>query len=418
MSIFSRFHKRNLSLSSGGLSPFFVADGGRVIASQTINASDALTNSDIFAVVSRIASNVAMTTYKTENPLINKAIKQPSQYINGYSFWQKVVVQLLLTGNAYVLINRDGNNIPRSFIQVPASNVQINLLSKDAGDPVNDIVYTITLDSENGKTFTVRSSDVLHFRCLVSGFDEQTRGFCGISPLVSLAQEVSIQNNSNRLANASLNHAIAPSYVIKLPQNQIKDALKENWRNQVEKMTSGANTGRALVMDTSMDLQPLQVNPNIDSLLSNTRFSQSQIAKAFGIPDEYLNGQGDQQSSIQMMNSLYVNGLAPYVSSLTSEMSAKFGVDVRADFTNLADVDHSQLISQISSLTSSKSPVIPSRLAVRILRNNDALGLADISDDDIDSDFKASEQAGTSSMAASPPTNNNKEGDQDEEQTD
>lgn len=412
MSVFSKiFHKRNLSLSSGGLSPFYVSSNGRVIASQTVNASNALTNSDIFAVVSRIASNIAMMNYKTDNPLVTKAIKQPSPYINGYSFWQKVVVQLLLTGNAYVLINRDGNHVPRSFVQVPASHVQINLLSKKAGDPVNDIVYTITLDSENGDTFTVRSQDVLHFRCLVSGFDEQTRGYCGVSPLVSLAQEISIQDNSNQLANASISHAIAPSYVIKLPQNQIKDALKENWRSQVEKMTSGANAGRALVMDTSMDLQPLQVNPNIDSLLSNTRFSQSQIAKAFGIPTEYLNGQGDQQSSIQMMNSLYVNGLAPYVSSLTSEMSAKFGIEVRADFTNLADVDHSQLISQLASLTSSKSQVIPPRLAVRLLRNVDALGLADVTDDEIDSDFKSADQSPVTTD--SPPFNN--EGDDNNE---
>lgn len=362
------------------------------MASQTVNASTALTNSDIFAVVSRIASNIAQMRYKTDNPLLNKAIQQPSKYINGYSFWQKVVVQLLLTGNAYVLIDRDGSNVPSSFTQVPANNVQINLLSKAAGDAVDDIVYTVTLDAENGKTFTVGSADMLHFRCLVSGFDEQTRGYCGVSPLVSLAQEISIQNNSNRLANASLSHAIAPSYVIKLPQNQIKNALKENWREQVEKMTSGANTGRALVMDTSMDLQPLQINPNIDSLLANTRFAQSQIAKAFGIPVEYLNGQGDQQSSIQMMNSLYVNGLAPYVSSLTSEMSAKFGLEVRADFTNLADVDHSQLISQISSLSSSKARVLPQRLAVRLLRNVDALGLADVSDAEIEADFDAESQ--------------------------
>lgn len=385
---FIKNHKRNLALSSTGYSPFYVTNNGRVITSSTIQPSEALTNSDIYSIVSRISSNIAGMTFKTDNPLITQAIKTPSKLINGFSFWQKVIIQMLLTGNSYVLIERDGNNIPRHFIQVPANNVQINLLSKKAGDKIDDAVYTITLDEDNGTTFTVPSSEILHFRCTVTGFDSQTNGYCGISPLVSLAQEASIQNNSNRLADAALSHAIAPSYVVKIPQNQIDDGLKENFRTAIEKMTTGENAGRAIVLDSSMDLEPLQVNPNVDSLLSNTQFSQKQIAKAFGIPSEYLNGEGDQQSSIQMMSSLYVNGLAQYVKSLLSEMTLKLGVDVRADFSSLADVDHQQLISNIVSLSNSKTSVLPPRIALQILKNADAVGLGDIPDDLIEQGLK------------------------------
>lgn len=385
---FIKNHKRNLALASTGYSPFYVTNNGRVITSSTIQPSEALTNSDIYSIVSRISSNIAGMTFKTDNPLITQAIKTPSKLINGFSFWQKTIIQMLLTGNSYVLIERDGNSIPRHFIQVPANNVQINLLSKKAGDKIDDAVYTITLDEDNGTTFTVPSSEILHFRCTVTGFDSQTNGYCGISPLVSLAQEASIQNNSNKLASAALSHAIAPSYVVKIPQNQINDGLKENFRTAIERMTTGENAGRAIVLDSSMDLEPLQVNPNVDSLLSNTQFSQKQIAKAFGIPSEYLNGEGDQQSSIQMMSSLYVNGLAQYVKSLLSEMTLKFGVDVRADFSSLADVDHQQLIANIVSLSNSKTSVLPPRIALQILKNADAVGLGDIPDDLIEQGLK------------------------------
>ena len=395
---FIQNHKRNLALASTGYSPYFVTDHGRVITSQTIQPSTALTNSDIYAIVSRISSNIAGMNFKSDNPLVTKAIEKPSKLINGFSFWQKVVIQMLLTGNAYVLIERDGNQQPRHFIQVPANNVQINLLSKKAGDKVDDAVYTVTLDEDNGERFSVPSSEILHFRCTVTGFDSQTNGYCGISPLVSLAQEAAIQDNSNKLASAALSHAIAPSYVVKIPKNQIEDALKENFRSAIEKMTTGENTGRAMVLDSSMDIQPLQVNPNVDSLLSNTQFSQKQIAKAFGIPSEYLNGEGDQQSSIQMMSSLYVNGLAPYVKSLLSEMSLKLGADVRADFSSLADVDHQQLISNIVSLSSGKTAVLPARVALHLLKNVDALGLSDIPDDEIEKGLSEMSSTG------SPPT--------------
>lgn len=386
-------HKRNLALSSYGFSPFSVSANGTVIVSQTVDASTALTNSDIFAIVSRIASNIASMDLKTAKPNITKALKNPSDYINGFSFWQKVVVQMLLTGNSYVWICRDGNQQPSGFVQIPANQVQINILSKRAGDTTDGIFYTITLDNENSKQITVSGKDMLHFRCLVSGSDQQTNGFCGVSPLISLAQEVDIQDHSNKLAVSSLRHAIAPTYALKIPGAQVDDADKDNLRSNFEASISGNNSGRPIILDQSMDVAPLQVNSNIDKLLANTTFAQSQIAKAFNIPSEYLNGQGDQQSSIQMMNSLYVNALSIYIHPILSEMTQKLGVEVTADLSSLSDVDHQQLISNVVSLSAGKSPVIPARLAVRLLRNVDALGLSDISEADIKADFKAQDSA-------------------------
>ena len=389
--------KRNLSLSSTGFSPFFVNSSGNVIISNTIDASTALTNSDIFAIVSRIASNIASMKLKTANQKITQSLENPSRYINGFSFWQKVIVQMLLTGNSYVLIHRDGNKQPSGFTQIPANEVQINILSKGVGDKVDGIFYTISLDDENSRQITVSGDDMLHFRCLVSGSDQQTNGFCGVSPLISLAQEADIQDQSNKLAVSSLRHAIAPTYALKIPGAQVADEDKENLRKNFEASVSGNNSGRPIILDQSMDVAPLQVNSNIDKLLSNTQFAQSQIAKAFNIPSEFLNGKGDQQSSIQMMTSLYVNALSIYIHPIISEMTQKLGVEVTADLSSLSDVDHQQLISNVIKLSTSKSPVIPPMTAIKLLRNVNALGLADLSLEDIYDDF-------THSQMSSPPT--------------
>lgn len=406
------FHrnKRNLSLSSYGYSPFTVTSGGNVIFSNTIDASTALTNSDIFAIVSRIASNISSMKLKTPNQKITQSLKNPSPYINGFSFWQKTIVQMLLTGNSYVLIHRDGNKQPSGFTQIPANEVQINILSKQAGDDADGIFYTITLDDEGTKHITVSGDDMLHFRCLVSGSDQQTHGFCGVSPLISLAQEADIQDQSNKLAVSSLRHAIAPTYALKIPGAQVADEDKDNLRNNFEASISGTNQGRPIILDQSMDVAPLQVNSNIDKLLSNTQFAQNQIAKAFNIPAEYLNGTGDQQSSIQMMNSLYVNALSIYIHPILSEMTQKLGVEVTADLSSLSDVDHQQLISNIISLSAGKSPVIPPMTAIKLLRNVDAMGLGDLSIDEIYDDFKHSQ--------ISPPVNTTKGGETDETEND
>lgn len=366
-----------MSIGSSNFSAFFVTNNGKIITSNTIQPSQAMTNSDIYAVISRISSNIAAMKIKADDQNVQNVINKPSTILNSFSFWQKCVTQMLLTGNTYVYIQRQ-NGVPVGLVQIPADEVTINILSKQAGDDVDDAIYTITLDAENGRQIQVPSRDILHFRCLVTGADAQTNGFTGISPLVSLSQEVTVQDTSRKLAIAALSHAISPSFVLKIPTVQVSEQTKEKFRANFEKMTSGSNAGRAIVLDSSMDVEPLQINPDVDKLLSNTEFTQNQIAKAFNIPSEYLNGQGNQQSSITEMGSLYVNALSLYINPILSELRLKFGCEITTDFSSIADVDHQQLISNVVSLAAGKSPVLSAEVATAVLKNVDALGLNDI----------------------------------------
>lgn len=375
--LFNHLFKRNMSVGSSNFSAFFVTNNGKIITSNTIQPSQAMTNSDIYAVISRISSNIAAMKIKADDQNVQNVINKPSTILNSFSFWQKCVTQMLLTGNTYVYIQRQ-NGVPVGLVQIPANEVTINILSKQAGDDVDDAIYTITLDAENGRQIQVPSRDILHFRCLVTGSDAQTNGFTGISPLVSLAQEVTVQDTSRKLAIAALSHAISPSFVLKIPTVQVSEQTKEKFRDNFEKMTSGSNAGRAIVLDSSMDVEPLQINPDVDKLLSNTEFTQNQIAKAFNIPSEYLNGQGNQQSSITEMGSLYVNALSLYINPILSELRLKFGCEITTDFSSIADVDHQQLISNVVSLAAGKSPVLSAEVATAVLKNVDALGLNDI----------------------------------------
>ncbi|MQB62844.1 phage portal protein [Lactobacillus reuteri] len=375
--LFNHLFKRNMSVGSSNFSAFFVSSDGKIITSNTIQPSQAMTNSDIYAVISRISSNIAAMKIKADDQNVQNVINKPSTILNSFSFWQKCVTQMLLTGNTYVYIQRQ-NGLPVGLVQIPANEVTINILSKAAGDKVDDAIYTITLDAENGRQIQVPSRDILHFRCLVTGSDAQTNGFTGISPLVSLSQEVTVQDTSRKLAIAALSHAISPSFVLKIPTVQVSEQTKEKFRANFEKMTSGSNAGRAIVLDSSMDVEPLQINPDVDKLLSNTEFTQNQIAKAFNIPSEYLNGQGNQQSSITEMGSLYVNALSLYINPILSELRLKFGCEITTDFSSIADVDHQQLISNVVSLAAGKSPVLSAEVATAVLKNVDALGLNDI----------------------------------------
>ena len=340
-----------------------MSDDGKVITANVVNADTALRNSDIFTVVNRISSDIASCDIRVSAPFKN-VVDQPNNLISRYNFWQAVISQMCLTGNSYVIIERNPQGVPERLEQV--TNSQVNITLEDYS---KDITYTVNWNDERGQK-DYKSQDVLHFRLFVSG--QETSKLVGLSPLDSLIPELNIQDYSNKMSMAMLKNAIAPSYTLTIPQGILDDEAKENIRNSFEKANSGENAGKAIVLDQGLQLAPLQINPDIAKLISNTTFSQTQIAKAFGVSDSYLNGQGDQQSSVNMMRSLFVDSLNPYIKSIESEMYMKFGVPVKLDIESAVDIDNSGLINRIVQLTGSTKgsvPVLSAEQARAILKD-------------------------------------------------
>ena len=117
-----------MSVGSSNFSAFFVSNNGKIITSNTIQPSQAMTNSDIYAVISRISSNIAAMKIKADDQNVQNVINKPSTILNSFSFWQKCVTQMLLTGNTYVYIQRQ-NGLPVGLVQIPANEVTINIPS-------------------------------------------------------------------------------------------------------------------------------------------------------------------------------------------------------------------------------------------------------------------------------------------------
>lgn len=358
---FSKFRVRSKALPTSSYSPFFLMSDGKTLANNTIDADFALRNSDIFSIIMRLSSDIARVHFQADNQLYQPVLDTPANLINRYGFWQEILASLMLTGNAYVSIHRNGNQIPDKLEFLPLSWVQVTL-----ADNAEDIIYTVNYD-DGRQQATFKSADMLHFKLFMSGrlIDQYT----GISPLISLAKELNIQDYSNNLSLSSLKNAIAPSYTLTIPEGTLDAKAKENIRQQFESQNSGSNAGRAIVLDQGLQLSALQINPDIAKLLSNTTFSQTQIAKAFCVPDSYLNGQGDQQSSSDMLRTLYENTLPIYSQPILSELNFKFNCNITANVADLIDVDHQQLISNLVSLTNSSNPVLDATQAQAILKS-------------------------------------------------
>lgn len=366
--------KRDRDLNSGWFGDTFSLDStGKIIRNpSSITPQKALTNSDIWAVVNRIAGDIAGGKFTADT--YQNVLKEPFKLQNSDTGWKSVLIQLLLYGNAYVVIHRNDSHQASWLEPVPTNTVIPKLLTGGS-----EIEYTVYYSNyEDGvKDMIYSSSDMLHFRISPTG--ETDSKYMGTSPLLSLSQDLGVQDQSKRLMISAMAHAIAPTAVYK-SQSVLSPKEREQMRQAIQSSVTGNRAGQVLVLDANGDFEEHDhLTPDITNLIQNATYAQTQVAKAFGIPDSYLNGQGDQQSSLEMIKGLYQNSLATYIHALESELSYKLGTVVTLDLSRSVDMSGDSFISHVDVLT--KDGIITPRQAQQLLVSRGVLpGLADTDD--------------------------------------
>ena len=362
------FRSRTLANGTG---PLMVFSGGKIQTQSSVDVNQAFKNSDVYTVVERISSDIAACRFNGQQ--YQALLDNPFHLMNPYAGWQEVLIQLLLNGNSYVVIHRDKQQKASWLEPVPSDDVTLTLQ-----DNATDIIYHVHYTDERADKDYL-SADVLHFKLVTPGMD--VNQYTGVSPLMALVPELGIQDNSKKLTLTSLIHALAPTNIYTTPNAITEPGAKDKIREAFEKANTGDNAGRVMIMDAGAKLETIDVTPNVAKLLDNATFSQTQIAKAFGIPDSYLNGQGDQQSSIEMIRSLYQNALTMYIRPIESELSYKLGAPVKLDVTSAIDVDHQNELNNIVSL--SKANLLSPRQAFGLMLANDIMPGLTVEDSDI-----------------------------------
>lgn len=352
---------RSQYIPTSNFMPFNVSDG-IAIPNAVISAEYALTNSDIFSIVHRVSADVSACDLRTDNTQLKTLYKRPNALINGYGFWETVMANLLLNGNAFVVITRGTTGNPIKLEHVPLSQIQMEML-----DASTDILYTVNYQDERGSVKVI-SKDMLHFR--IMPFNSQgALQYSGMSPLTSLATELNTQDLSNKLTVNTLKHAINPSVILKSLAPTLSDDSKEKIRKDFESFNGGDNAGRVAVMTQDLEMQQVQINADVAKFLSTVSISQTQIAKAFCIDVSYLDSQkGSQQSNIEQIRSLYADSLQTYMKPIESELEMKFNCDVNLDVNSAIDIDNQNFINNISKLSTGTSPVVPADIALQALQ--------------------------------------------------
>lgn len=125
------------------------------------------------------------------------------------------------------------------------------------------------------------------------------------------------------------------------------------------------------MLDDLEDFQPLEIKSNVASLLSQTDWTTKQFAKVYGLPDSYLGGQGDQQSSLDMISGQYGKVVSRYLRPVVSELVNKLSTDIDTDLFPAIDPLGTGYISRVVNLA--KSGVIAQNQGLYMLQQAEIL---------------------------------------------
>lgn len=286
----------------------------------------ALTNSDIYTGVNIIAGDIAQSPFKpVETTTIDESLlhilnKEPKENQSHYTMMYAVVSNLILTGNAYVLIHRNNDNSVKEleFVETQQVNVIRDLATGayryEVNMPYGNIMYKCN------------PNDILHFKL------STTDGWLGRSPLLSLNDEISLQTNGLKVLNNFFSKGVFSGGILKLLNGTVNNQTKAKIREDFEKVNGAGGT---IVLDETQEFNENKINTEVLKLIQANKFSTQQIAKVLGIPVSRF-GQELVNSSDTSQNDIYIaSTIAMYESSICDEINLKLGVELKLDLSKL-----------------------------------------------------------------------------------
>lgn len=360
------------SLGSGytGLT-YSIKDNKIVFNSDFVSARDALKNSDVFAVVNKLAEDMASVHFKTNNQYTSKVLTNPSQLTNSFSFWRSMYAQMLLSGNAYALIWGDKSGRSDHLEYLKPSQVDI-YKSADGTQLTYDINFP---DTEEPDMNSVPASQIIHLKGV-----SLDGGLIGISPLRALSKEMQLQDANKGLALGAMKNGLNITGLLKinkggLLEGETKDSVRRAFEQQAE-------NGHIVVLDDLEDYQSLEINKDISKLLSSTDWTSEQIAKVYGVPQDYL-GSESEHSNIEMVAIQYAQTIGRYIRGVVSEFKQKLNGKIDYDVNAISDIDGQQVEKRVRGLVADR--VIGYKTAQKILirSNSDLLTKEDIVSGDV-----------------------------------
>ena len=290
MSIFSglfRSRDKPKNRVGGGWSFLF----GGTTSGKAVNERTAMQTSAVYACVRILAESVAglplhvyertangSKSTKPSHPLYRLLHDEPNREMTSFVFRETLMSHLLLWGNAYAQIIRDGRGFPIALYPLLPDRMAVD--RNESGE----LVYTYQSDKGQIK---LRRENVLHIPGL--GFD----GLIGYSPIAMAKNAVGLALATEDYGATFFANGANPGGVLEHPgviKPEQADRLRESWQSQF----GGANAHKVAVLEEGLKFHQMSIPPEQAQFLETRKFQINEIARIFRVPPHMV---GDLEKS-------------------------------------------------------------------------------------------------------------------------
>lgn len=187
-----------------------------------------------------------------DHPLYFLLHDEPNPEITSFVFRETLMTHLLLLGNAYAQIIRNGRGEVIALYPLMADRMSVNR-DRDGQLYYEYTVYSDDAPTVKGSTVRLTPTDVLHIPGL--GFD----GLVGYSPIAMAKNAIGMAIACEEYGAKFFANGAAPSGVLEHP-GTIKDPsrVRESWQST---FGGSSNANKVAVLEEGMKYTPISISP-------------------------------------------------------------------------------------------------------------------------------------------------------------
>lgn len=299
-----------------------------------INQSTALNASAVMACVTMLAEDVAKLTprlwrrmedrsrQEEKSHFLYELLYQPNDWQNWMEFCEQMQCSLIMRGNAYAVIKRNGRGQPINLVPVNADWVAL------WEAPGGELFYRVTpqglhlMAELRDQPFLIPFEDMLHIR----GFS--MNGLLGVSRIILAREAIGLFLAQEQQAARWMANGARPSGILSTDNKLTPDAAKRMSEDWKASMTGLQNSGKVPVFEQGLKWHSLSMSSSDMEFLSSRAFQLQEIARIFRIPPHMI---GDltrsTNNNIVQQSQEYVNyTISGYTRRWEAKLCSTFGL--------------------------------------------------------------------------------------------
>ena len=281
--------------TSGSAYRFFI---GGSSSGKNVNECSAMQMTAVYScvrILSEVVASLPLHVYKynsdggkekaVKHPLYFLLHDEPNPEMTSFVFRETLMTHLLLWGNAYAQIIRNGKGEIIALYPLMPDRMTVDR------DEKGQLYYQYNTSKDDAPTMkgsmvNLKPSDVLHIPGL--GFD----GLVGYSPIAMAKNAIGMAIACEEYGAKFFANGATPGGILEHP-GTVKDPqrVRESWTSA---FGGSSNANKVAVLEEGMKYTPISISPEQAQFLETRKFQINEIARIFRVPPHMV---GDLEKS-------------------------------------------------------------------------------------------------------------------------